>query len=855
MFSKEFLQQLEPHFQARMERVGGKRAEIEAVFAQCSADEAEALKCIYAAMPMSDAADYSPELFLAYAKHGVFLWYEGPFAGKVPEDIFVAYVLYHRLSSENITNCRPFFYNMLKDSIKGMNMEQAAIELNYWCASEVTYQSTDPRTAGPETLYKSGYGRCGEESIFGAAVFRSMGIPARQAFTPLWAHCNDNHAWVEVWCDGEWKFLGACEAEPMLNKGWFASPASRAMAILANWHLPVVPKECVLGRDGSVHVVNRLSTYAETTNFEVNVVDKAGNPMPNVTVSFAIFNFGMFGSIASVVTDENGKAVLETGFGTMMVSIHEEGVTTELFVNTIEQSSCTIVAGTVSEKVGEWEDFTTIAPAATSKNFVHMTREEATAAKEKLQMATEKRLAKVAAFYDEQLAEKAIEGYSEADKVRCREIMKQACGNLKEIAAFLGKDTEGKYPKEWKLALLNTFREKDYVELTCDYLEENCVLCVPYADLYDKETFERFVLSPKVLFEHFRSYRPFVLNWFNEEQKEEFRKNPASVWEYVSGHLKIQKNMERGRVMTSAEGALTTGYGNEMTAKIVCIQILRTLGVPARFSFVDGGVEAWKDGKFVALEKHVDTSAERTATIRVHETEGAEWHYHENWMIARYEKGGYRPVRLPWKREEFNGTIQTYPGKFRVMTSNRLPNGNCFVKKLVFEVKDGETKDIYLQQRQATLEDMLDPHKVTDFPLTKEDGTTCMASDLVKDQKGLFIWLEESKEPTEHVLNEMYDQSEVFEQLKNGKVYLIIKDKSVKEDPTLKRMLTKISNVEFMYDDFGENMEQVAIEMHKAPGELPLLSVLDENMTALYGVAGYNVGAVNMALRILDTAK
>ena len=130
-----------------------------------------------------------------------------------------------------------------------------------------------------------------------------------------------------------------------------------------------------------------------------------------------------------------------------------------------------------------------------------------------------------------------------------------------------------------------------------------------------------------------------------------------------------------------------------------------------------------------------------------------------------------------------------------------------------------------------------------------------MASELVKDQKGLFIWLEESKEPTEHVLNEMYDVSEAFQNLKHGKVYFIIKDQKVKEDPTLKRTLTKISNVEFLYDDFGQKMEQVAMEMHKDPDELPLIAVLDENLTALYGVAGYNVGAVNMVLRVLDATK
>ena len=54
-------------------------------------------------------------------------------------------------------------------------------------------------------------------------------IPARQVYTPRWAHTDDNHAWVEAWADGHWYFFGACEPEPVLNLGWFNSPASRGM--------------------------------------------------------------------------------------------------------------------------------------------------------------------------------------------------------------------------------------------------------------------------------------------------------------------------------------------------------------------------------------------------------------------------------------------------------------------------------------------------------------------------------------------------------------------------------------------------------------------------------------------------
>ncbi|MEF2767456.1 MAG: transglutaminase-like domain-containing protein, partial [Dorea phocaeensis] len=250
MFTQKFMQEIERSFEAQLNRLGERRTEVETVLSKCSDDEAEALKCLYASMPVSDAADYEAELFLSYAKHGVFLWEAGPFAGTIPEEIFAGYILHHRVNNEDLTPCRPFFYEKLHKRIEGLSMAKAILEINYWCAEEATYRTTDDRTASAECVYRSAYGRCGEESTFAVSVFRSVGIPARQVYVPLWSHCDDNHAWVEVWSDGMWKFLGACEPEEVLNKGWFTNASSRAMMVHSRWLLPVRPKEELVGRTG-----------------------------------------------------------------------------------------------------------------------------------------------------------------------------------------------------------------------------------------------------------------------------------------------------------------------------------------------------------------------------------------------------------------------------------------------------------------------------------------------------------------------------------------------------------------------------------------------------------------------------
>ena len=166
--------------------------------------------------------------------------------------------------------------------------------MNYWCASQATYRTTDGRTASASSVYRSAYGRCGEESTFLVSVLRSVGIPARQVYVPLWSHCDDNHAWVEAWCDGEWKFLGACEPEEVLNKGWFTNASSRAMMVHSRWLLPVEPEDDIVGKKGMSQVLNQLGRYAHTAVLEVSVVDRENHPAAGVKVNFEVLNYSMF---------------------------------------------------------------------------------------------------------------------------------------------------------------------------------------------------------------------------------------------------------------------------------------------------------------------------------------------------------------------------------------------------------------------------------------------------------------------------------------------------------------------------------------------------------------------------------
>ena len=194
-------------------------------------DEKQALSFLLAYAPLSDLADYDAGFFLENVRMSLKARKERSWGMDIPEDIFLHFVLPVRVNNENLDSFRILLYSELSKRIKGLGMKQAALEINHWCHEKVNYKGSDARTSSPLASMKTSWGRCGEESTFTVAAMRTAGIPARQVYTPRWAHCDDNHAWVEVWIDGKWYFLGACEPEPDLNMGWFAGPAKRAMLV------------------------------------------------------------------------------------------------------------------------------------------------------------------------------------------------------------------------------------------------------------------------------------------------------------------------------------------------------------------------------------------------------------------------------------------------------------------------------------------------------------------------------------------------------------------------------------------------------------------------------------------------
>ena len=822
IFLKENRDRIEKKYREQVMGLPQIFADIDKKLAECTDEVALACKYLYAFMPYSDIGNYAFEVFLDYAENGVYLWKENSGVAELPEEIFLNYVLFHRVNEEEIAPCRTFFRREIGERTEGMSFREAALEVNYWCAQEATYHCTDDRTLSALAVYRRGNGRCGEESVFTVNARRSVGVPSRQVYAPKWSHCDDNHAWVEIWCDGSWYFLGACEPEEILNKGWFTNASSRAMMVHSRVFDTMIPEGEVIGKDGMVTMLNELKRYALTKEITVSVKDSHGKPAEGAEVSFEVLNYSEYAPIAELKTDSRGKVSLTTGLGSIHISARMyadgEWLHAENSMDTKTEDCCEICLMPVGKEKGifyeEWTEIDMIAPHDAPVNKDMPTSEQ----KER----GSRRLAEANAYREQ--------------KVR-------NLSNL-ECRKFLEKETGD---SSMRKKLLEVLTEKDRTDCISDVLEEHLELSIPYHGMMKKDTFVSYVLNPRVDDEVLQKYRREIKKHFSRAEKQELRDDPSRIWNLIEKAIVSRPEKERSSVITTPAGCIRTCTGSFLSKKILFVAIARTLGVAARLNPHDRSMEYMKNGRFVP----VLARTEKNCTLILKAGETVQWKYFQNWSIAKLENGRYTSLKLG--AENFEDQILNLPlesGNYRILTSNRLPNGNMFANEYHFEIQPGETKEIELVLRKADLEDMLENISMPEFMLKTEDGTEVKASDLTADGKHILMFLEEEKEPTEHILNEMMEQEEAFAGYAE-QIIFVVRSKEALETPTLSKALAKLKNIQIYYDDFSEIINTLGRRMYVDPDKLPLIIVTNGTLNGIYATSGYNVGTGDMLLRLM----
>ena len=736
--------------------------------------EETALEFLYQYMPLGDSVDYTEDYFRECVQYAFKAKAELPWGSSIPEREFRHFVLPPRVNNENLDRFRATYYEELKARVQDLALYDAVLEVNHWCHEHVNYKGSDSRTSAPMATIKTSWGRCGEESTLLVTALRTVGIPARQVYTPRWAHCDDNHAWVEAWVDGQWHFLGACEPEPVLDLGWFNEPASRALLlhtrVFGNYDGP----EEVISRNKYYTEINVVDNYAKTAKTTFTVTASDGTPLPGVEVEFKIYNYAEFCTVVRKTTDENGQTWLTSGLGCMMAYAAKDGRFGFQVFKAGEQEEVTIVLDHQEGTIDSFE-FDMVPPTSSSLS-PEVTPEMR--AKNDRRVKVEDSL-RNAYITDCKKAQQALIANT-GNKTLCS-IYEKTWGNYQTIADFVnyaqeqGKEVEA-------VMLLKTLSDKDLRDISLDVLVDHFESCwiassfllamtqnnpsVIARPLAEAIQLDPYIISPRISNEMIVPWRKTFIEFFPNEDGQKYHDNPSLLVDWVKQNITVNDELNPQRIPISPLGVLKARKADRHSRDIFFVAMARSLGIAAQINPVNGNVqyygnEQWINVDFGAAEPvnhavgYLDLRYEQPiASV-------ADPKYYTHFSIKKFDGNSFKLLAYDAKDPGIDDglTLSTFDhptpldeGYYILTSGTRLEDGTALTHSEFFTIKAGETTKVNLVLREHKQELQVIGH----FD----------AGDLVKDIDGYYILglLDQGSEPTTHALQDIATFQKEFDE-------------------------------------------------------------------------------------------
>ena len=807
--------------------------------------EKEALEFLYAYMFNGDVTDYSGEFYHENVKAAFKAREEMPWGKDIPEREFNHFVMPVRVNNENLDDSRFVFYEELKDRVKDLTLYEAVLEVNHWCHEKANYKGSDSRTSSPLATVKTSWGRCGEESTFLVAALRAMCIPARQVYTPRWAHCDDNHAWVEAYVDGEWHFLGACEPEPVLDLGWFNAPASRCLLLHTRVFGRYYGPEEVIDETPNHTEINVVDNYGETSKMTIKVVDEEGNAVTDARVEFKIYNYAEFSGVAVKFTDEKGETWMTAGNGDMMAYASKDGKFGFEEMPFGEKEELVIVLDKESgdEMIIEYN----ITPPAEKAKMPKVTAE--------MRAENDRRFA-----YEDSIRNAYIATFPR--DIKDKEVLalvEKSWGNYQTILDFIAyAENNGK--RQIALNLLKEISDKDLRDVTMDVLVDN----LDYTVEGEGEIYNAYIFNPRFSNEMIKPYKKELSNYFNAEQAEKFRNNPQELVEWIVENITTNDNIRILMLPTSVIKSMVTDYRSR---GIFFVSMARSLGIASRIDPVTGKVQYIKDNNWIDVnfeEEVVEAVPTRQGTLMAkYVPSGAltDLRYYTHFSIKKFN--GKRFELLAYDAKDpgmdfgeqystlFENGLALDPGYYVLTTGTRLSDGSVLARTTFFNIESDKTTNVDLIMRE--------PEKglriIGNF--NSENvyvpvGETEAKSLLATTGRGFYVLglLDGGSEPTTH---DMLDIAAVKDQLdKWGRSFVFLfQNEEHKKNFEKKNFQGLPENLTFGIED-GTMLKEIVANMRLQSDNLPIFIVANTQNEIVFISQGYTIGLGEQLMKVIN---
>ncbi|MDP8240115.1 MAG: transglutaminase domain-containing protein [Candidatus Hatepunaea meridiana] len=725
-----------------------------------NSEEERDIRFLLAYLSLGDIAMMNGDELLMNVRYARITRERFTWGSEVPDDIFRHFILPHRVSQEPFVNgWRQKFFEEIAPMVEAMTMSEAALEVNHWCHEVATFKRSSGRDQDALTTIRAGFGRCEEEMILMICALRSVGIPARQCYTPYWPHADNNHAWVELWADGKWYYAGGCEPKPDLSNAWFTSAAGRAMLVVSTAFGDYQGNEPVLKRYDRSTLINSTAVYGPAHEVKVKLVNRKGNPIPENRVIFNLFNYGALMPASSLMTDENGECVMTCGYGSWIISGTKKKHCSIMHI-TSDQEDVTLKL----DKKDKIRQFTSIDYAPPPKppdkerpvmdslfkcrlSYEDSLREStfwSVWAREVTIRLDSSFKTKPDSFLAKEMADQF-----KIDSAKTLEVLSKARGNWGHLVRFItgaypGTKKEPLYLPDdirMRFLLLETLTDKDYKDFSISALEDhynNTTLDWSLAELakekkpliwitaasrkqdlrtptsvdsVEMERIKDYILAPRISWEPSTGWRGELINFLRSNPKLVSSKKDKKLIKWLRKNITIEDKADRLGPALAPDATLLLRRGRSGDLERLYIGLCRVRGIPSRNDPLSRRLEVWRDNEWQAVKiikpKKGKKKPAKKGSLTIAYTEPdsvlEKTLYMRDWSVQQWYGDFGSAVDFGYKKafNKIEWPQELPAGLYFLSTGQRRKDGSAPISLTWFEIKPGKEVNLQMSFRES----------------------------------------------------------------------------------------------------------------------------------------------------------
>ena len=593
--------------------------------------------------------------------------------------------------------------------------------------------------------------------------------------------------------------------------------------------------------------INVIEHYApESAAAQITVVDMDGNPVEDARVTFKIYNYSEFNSVAYKLTDAEGKTSLTAGLGDMMIHVSKDGRFGFKKITYGKDQDVTIAL--------EYEKDSDIAhiemeivPPVENAQLPDVTDEQRAENTRRMEYEDSLRNAYVATFFTAQTgleyAEKFKNKYWPDQDQRIADLLVASRGNHKEITDFLHEaDQKGRLSRAYQL--LETLAEKDLRDTPKSVLDDHLYWGV------EGECGEH-VLCPRVDTELLRSYREYFRTNIPQSLVDTVVR-PALFVKWCKDNLTLYNDISLRYVQLDPKRVWETRLADKGSRDIFFVAMCRSFNVPAWMDPVTRVVKYVDPEDMLVYDVDFDAEEQIVAPkgklqLKYNEIPLLDDpKYQTHFTISKYVNGEFQlqNYKGTWA-ELFREPREMDCGYYMLVSGSRMSGGNVFADVEYFTIEEGKTTVEELVMRD--IEDQIrvigsfdSEMKYTSVASGQEP---VVKSVLETTGRGYFAvaLVDYGTEPTNHAF---MDISAVKSELEAwGRPILVV---FATEDDYRKFRAQDFnlpSTVHFGIDINGQMRDMIATEMKLTKGgRLPLIILADTFNRVVFFSQGYSIG-------------